>query len=299
MESLKRAVELDSEFAAAWAGLADAFTVRGYWGMAAPGEMMPKALTAARRAVALDPRLADAHCALAAALMLWERDCEASRQEFRRCLELNPNNTQGRCWYALFMLQYIRGELHEGLAEARRAYDDDPLSAYTATLLALALALTGQTEEALSLARLGVARDPEALVGLWTHGVVAHWHGAIEESIAAFTRGAEVSDRAAFPLAHLAIVYADCGKPADARAIHEELLATRTRRYVSYTSLSLTASAVGDMDAAIEFANQACDEREPLLAIFARVFPDLQRLRDDPRFAGVLRRLALPAFGSA
>ena len=59
MECLKRAVELDPAFAVAWAGLADAYTVQGYWGTSPPGEVMPKALTAARRAVALDPQLGE------------------------------------------------------------------------------------------------------------------------------------------------------------------------------------------------------------------------------------------------
>jgi hypothetical protein len=58
--------------------------------------------------------------------------------------------------------------------------------------------------------------------------------------------------------------------------------------------VAIAAAASGDMDAAIDFARQACDEREPLLVLEARLFPDMQPLRDDPRFAEVLRRLALP-----
>jgi len=293
-ECLKKAVELDPAFAAAWAGLADAFTVRGYWGTLPPGDSMPQALTAARRAVAMDPELADAQCALAAALMLWEHDYEGARRSFLRGLELNPNYTQGRCWYALFLLSYICGERAEAAAEARRAYAADPLSAYAATILALALANNGETDEALSYARLGTERDPDALVGHWTHGLVAHWHGNFEESIAAFARALEVSDRAAYPMVHMAVAYADSGRKAEAQALHDELIARRARSYVTYLSHAVTASAVGDMDAAIEFAQQACDHREPAMTLFAANFPNLKRLRDDPRFADVLRRLALP-----
>jgi tetratricopeptide (TPR) repeat protein len=294
MECLKRAVELDPSFAVAWAGLADAFTVRGYWGTAPPGEVMPKALTAARRAVALDPQLAEAHCALAAALLLWERDYEVARQEFLRGIELNPNYTQGRCWYALFLLQFVRAELQEGVAEARRAYDHDPLSAYAATILSFALVVAGHTEEALQFGRLGAERDPEALVGHWVHGMAAQSHGAYEESIAAFTRAADISDRAEYPLALMAVTYADWGKATEARAIHNELLARRAKAYVGYLTLAITAAAIGDRDAALEYALQSCDEREPSMVIFARVFPGTRRLREDPRFADVLRRLGLP-----
>ena len=141
---------------------------------------------------------------------------------------------------------------------------------------------------------LGVERDPEALSGHWAHGVVAHWHGAFEESIKAFARAAEVSDRVEYVVVHMTIAYADWGKAPEARALYEELLSKRARSYVSYLALAVTSAAVGDMDAAMEFAQQSCDEREPAMVLFGRTFPNLQRLRADRRFADVLRRLALP-----
>jgi hypothetical protein len=89
-------------------------------------------------------------------------------------------------------------------------------------------------------------------------------------------------------------ICADCGRHAEARALHEELQTKRAQGYVPYFSLAMSASAIGDMDGAIEYAQQACDEREPGLVIMTRVFPNARRLREDPRFAEVLRRLALP-----
>ena len=294
MECLKRAVELDPDFAMAWAGLADGFTVRGYWCTAPPGEVMPKALTAARRAVSLDSTLAEAHCALAAALMFWERDYERARQAFLRGLELNPNFTQGRLWYGQFLLGWIYGQPQEAFTEVQRAYDRDPLSAVTASMFGLSVAWSGQTDEGLRLGRLGVERDPEALLSHWVHGVLAHWHGAFDEALAAYARANELSDRAEYPMVQMAVAYADCGRLAEARALHDELLARRARGYVSYLALAVTSACVGDMDAAMEYAQQSCDEREPAMVLFARLFPNMQRLRDDPRFADVLRRLALP-----
>ena len=295
MECLKRAVELDPAFAVAWAGLADAYTVQGYWAVSPPGEVMPKALTAARRAVALDPQLGEGHCALGAALMLWEHDYEGAKRAFQRGLELNPQHIQGRTWYGLFVLQWVGGQLQEGVAELQRAYDDDPLSAYAATMLGFGLATAGETEEGLRFVRLATERDPEALVGHWTHGLVAQWHGALDESLAAFARACEVSNRAEYPLVQMTVAYADCGRIAEARALHDELLSRRARGYVTYLGLALVSAAVGDMDAAMEYAQQSCDEREPAMVIFARLFPNMRRLRADPRFADVLRRLALPS----
>jgi serine/threonine protein kinase/tetratricopeptide (TPR) repeat protein len=290
----QRATELDPKYAAAWAALADAYTVQGYYGQLPPGQSMPKGLTAARRSVQLDPNLAEGQCALAASLMLWERDFEGADAAFRRCIELNPQYTQGRCWHALFNLLWVRGQVQEALGEARLAVEHDPLSAYATTILAMVTSSNGQTREGLEFARLGVQRDPDAHITNWIHGLAAHWHGALEESASAFQRCMEVSDRQAMPVAHLAMTYADMGKMAEARALIEELQARSTHSYSSNSLLMVAAIAIGDHDLAIEAAHQACDEREPLLILYARIFPDTQRLRDDPRFGDVIRRLRLP-----
>jgi serine/threonine-protein kinase len=297
MECLKQAVELDPSFAAAWAGLADAFTVQGYMGTARPGDVMPKALTAARRAVALDPASGEARCSLATALMFWDHDYDGARRAFEQGLELNPHNTQGRCWYGLFLRQWLYGELAEGLAELRLAYERDPLSAYTAGLLAIGLAAAGEAAEGLQFARLAVERDPEAFLYHWVHGLVAHWSGRFDESLAAYTRASEVAGRHNF-MAHQAVLFADRGQLAEARTVHNEMMAKRAREYVPAFAVAITASAIGEMDAAIEFAQQACDEREPMLLIFARLSRPAQRLRDDPRFSDVLRRVAFPSYSS-
>ncbi len=294
MDCLKQAVELDPGFAAAWGGLAEAFTVQGYMGLAPPGECMPRALTAGRRAVSLDTTSGEAHCALAAALMLWERDFEAARRTFVKGLELNPNYTQGRAWYGLFLLQWVYGEIAPGLAQARLAYERDPLSAYAASILAFALAQAGETAEGLTFGRLAVERDPDAFVYHWIHTLVAHIHGAFDECFAAADRAAAVSNRHHFVLAYRALACADAGRHAEARALHDELRAKRAQGYVPYLSLATSASAVGDMDGAIEYAQQACDEREPGLVIMIQRFPTQNRLRNDPRFAEVTRRVGFP-----
>jgi hypothetical protein len=159
-------------------------------------------------------------------------------------------------------------------------------------------ALTGESPHPCNQASGSVQRDPEALVRHWVHGLVAQWHVEYDEAIAAFKKAADVSDRAEYPLTQLTVAYAECGRLGEARAIHDELQARRARGHVLYLTQSITAAAIGDTDTAIELAHQSCDEREPLLVLFARNFPTLRRLREDPRFADVLRRLALPHLDS-
>ena len=290
----QRAVELDPLFAAAWAGLADAYIVAGYYGMAPPSQTMPRALTAARRAINLDPNLAEGYCSMAMGLMFWDRDYKAADSAFRRCVELNPQYTQGRCWHALFNLQWVQGRYDEGLVEARHAFQSDPLSAYATAVLVLALATTGQTGEGLEFAHLATQRDPDAVLTHWCHGLVARWHGAFDEAVTAFKSAIRVSDRHPYALAHCSLACQAAGNSTEARALHKELMAMSERTYVSYTLRMASSAAVGDMDLAVDFALQACDEREPFLILMVRTFPDFERLVHNPQFAEVIRRLALP-----
>jgi tetratricopeptide (TPR) repeat protein len=287
-------VELDSGLAAAWAGLADTHTVRGFWGMAPPDETMPQALEAARRAIELDPESAEGHCALANATLLYERNYAMAEQSFRRGLELNPGYTQGRCWYGLIYLQWIAGRIEEGVAETRRATEADPLSAYAAALFAITLSCAGHTGEAIEPARLAVELDPDSLLTRWILGNCCHWDGRFEEAVAAFEAGAAISGRHHYTVANLAMTYADQGKTSEAQALYREIAAREEREYVSCTMLAIAAAAAGEQDTALELARKACEAREPGLVMFARVFPDYQRLRDDPRFDEILRRLKLP-----
>jgi len=97
---------------------------------------MPKAVEAARRAVALDPALAEAHSALAhTSLCTWDR-AEAER-EFARAVQLNPKDIQNLALYAFGYLQISEGRLKEGMEQAKLALASDPLSGYAHSQYAL------------------------------------------------------------------------------------------------------------------------------------------------------------------
>ena len=121
-ECFEREVALDPDYALAWAGLADSLTVMAYYGFARPEDNGPKALEAARRAVALAPSLAEARNALAMASLMCAWDREKAEREFLRAMALNPSYTQARDWYALFYLQWSEGRMTEGEAQAKLAH---------------------------------------------------------------------------------------------------------------------------------------------------------------------------------
>ncbi len=134
VEYLKKAVTLDSKYALAWAALADAYNMVGFYGLARPEACVPKAREAAQRAIALDPSLAEAHTSLAMSHLFYDWDRSSAEREFLRSLELKPRNSLARSWYGLYYLQWVAGRFEEGLAQAKQAVQMDPLSAYARAL---------------------------------------------------------------------------------------------------------------------------------------------------------------------
>ena len=129
LELFRKAVELNPDYALAWAGIADAFTGMAIAGSVRGPESKANAIAAATRSIELNPTAAAGHAALACATLIHENNRASAKQEFERALELNPNDVVGRCWYTLLYLQWACGELDQGISEARAALDKDPLSA--------------------------------------------------------------------------------------------------------------------------------------------------------------------------
>jgi len=289
LEQFQQAVELDPGYALAWAGIADAFTVLGYYGAAKTENVRPLAIDAAHKAITLDPNSAEAHTALACALLFYRGDPRGAEREFRIALELNPHYVQGRCWYALFMVQWTYGRIEEGMAEARRALESDPLSSYALTIFAIALAMAGKGDEAIATARRSIEADPDSYLALWALGQAYAWSGRPETAVTTHQQGAERA-KSPFSLSPLASALARAGRREDALAVHEELTARATAGYVAPAFLSLTAAAAGLDDDALAFAAQAWATRDPFLYL-ARHYPDYEWHRRQPAFQAILKQM--------
>ena len=294
LDLFRKAVEIDPGYSLAWAGIADAFTGLAITGSVRGSESKPQAMAAATRSIELDPASAAGHAALANATLLYENNRAMAKQEFERALELNPSYVLGRSWYAVFYLQWARGEIEQGIAEARRALDSDPLSGYLMMLLACCLCTAGRLDEAIDTARRAVQQDAESFVARWILGVSLGTAGRFEEAVSTLEAAAGMSGRHSRALTSLAGVFGQWGKPSEASALHRELMDRASRAYVPLTYLILTAEAAGQHEEAMAFARRAWDEREPTFILHARHFPEFRTLRSDPRFAAILREMDSP-----
>jgi len=288
LELLRKAVDLDPGYSLAWAGVADAFTVLAYSGAVRGSETKTQTMAAAARSIELDPRSAAGHNALACATLLYENDRRRAGKEFERALELSPSYVMARCWYALLYFQWACGEFEQGIAEARRALDIDPLSSYVAMTLAGCFCKAGRLDEAIEMARRALQLDPESFVAHWMLGVCLGTGGRFEEAVATLERAAGMSGRHTLAITCLAGVFGQWGKRQEAAELHRELMDRASRGHICAAHLSITAEAAGQREKAIAFARGAWDEREPPFVLWARHFPQYRTLRSDPRFAAIL-----------
>jgi len=146
IQYFRQAIDLDKEYALAWAGLADA-----YYGLSSlvllPSEAIPSARAAAERALAIDPDLAEAHAALGVIKEQYDWDPQGAATEYRRALELNPNFAIARERYGVHL--FAQGEFEAALVELNKAQELDPLSMVIGFVAVWPLPHLGQDERAI------------------------------------------------------------------------------------------------------------------------------------------------------
>jgi tetratricopeptide (TPR) repeat protein len=240
---------------------------------------MPKGLEAARRAVAIDPALAEAHSALAMASLMGTWDREEARREFLRSIELNPRYLAARTWYAFFYLQLSEGQLAEGMTQTKVALVSDPLSCYAHTMYAWTCEVVGNAAEAIRAGRRAIEIDRENYIAHVALQEALRVGGELEESIAVGQLALAMSGRHAMAMMSRALTFADWGRSAEADAVYCELLARARHQHVTPGGLAVAASAAAREGDAVRHAREAFETRDPAcLCFWSRYFPASARL---------------------
>ena len=290
LECFKRAVELDSTYALAWAGLADSYTFFDFYAFSRPALGVPRSMDAAQRAITLDPSLSEAHSAMACACILYDRDFARAEREFVRSLELNPRNVEARAQYAFFYLQLGIGRLEEGIAQAKLALESNPRSAYSTTLLGMNYFNAGKYQDALKAFERAIELDPDSFLARLFRHCSLHLSGRFEEAVAEGEKILGISGRHPGTMTTLAITFVDWGKRSEAEATYGELNARARRDYVPPTHLAHVAHALGLDDEALAHIRYALDIRDPCRhMMFSKYIPYGARLHRNARCGELLR----------
>ena len=290
MEQFQQAADKDPNYALAYVGLADCYSLLELYAGTPARETLPKTKAFAERALQLDDSLAEAHTSLGwvyDGLWQWEK----AEEEFKRALELNPDYPTARQWYGLFLLD--EGRLDEALAELKRAQELDPLSLVIGQNIAQAYLLRGDFNAAIEQSRKVIDLDPNYPRGHSQLGLAYLKQGNHAAAIAELLKSVELTKRERKPLSDLGYAYAVLGRRTEALAILKELEAKYERHEALGQDFAAVYAGLGDKDQAFAWLEKDFQARSGNLAR-TRWYVPIETLRSDARYADLLRRMGLP-----
>jgi DNA-binding winged helix-turn-helix (wHTH) protein/TolB-like protein len=290
IQHFQQAIALDPKYALAYTGLADSYAILGSVGTDGmpPNQAMPLAKAAARKALALDPNLADAHVSLGYILFSYDWDLPAAGREFARALALNPNSATGRHWYAHYFM--AAADLTQASEQMREAAQLEPLSPSINIGIGWCLYYSRQFDQAIQRFRSVAEMDPSLPLAHQTLGMAYQQNGEIAKAIEEYKRAAAFSNNSPASVAALAGAYAAAGQSAEAKLELARLEEMSRTRYVPAFYFATVHFALGDLGRTFRWGWTAIGERCDYL-MYLRVEPRVGKLAGNPEFIRALAAL--------
>jgi len=288
-----QAIAKDPAYALAYAGLADSYSALPVYG-GAPSENYPKGNAAARRALGLDPSLARPHAVLGSNEMEYDWDFVGGETEYKKALQLDPNDATTHSWYAQDIAM-IGGREEEALAEINRAHQLDPMSPIISANTGAIYVLAGRYDEAIAVCKKAANADPTFAE---THGCLmgAYWgkrmYPQVIEELKVYGQLSGDRNISVFASAMEQGFRSGGWKVALTKGI-EISKAQRKTGYSSACQIADLYADLGDNDQAFQWLNTAYQERDTYLLGLKTDF-SLDPLHSDPRFAELVRKVGLP-----
>ncbi len=289
IEHFQQAIDLDPNYALAYAGLAEAYGfLASSTGGQPPRDAYPIAKAAALKALELDDTLGEAHCSLGFFRLLFDWDYDAAEAEFKRAIELSPNFANAYDGYGFYLKATAQ---HDASIEAcKRAQELEPLSLFLSLSLGWAYYFARRYDEALAQSRKVLEMDPNFGFAYWHRGMVYIQQRRYDDAVNAFRKALNLSGAITTFISYLGHSYARAGKIREARQMLAQLESLSKRQYVSSYFIAMVHLGLGNLDQTFEWLSRACEERSGFLA-FARVEPMLDKLRSDQRFSELIEKM--------
>jgi serine/threonine protein kinase/Tfp pilus assembly protein PilF len=290
VEYYKQAIERDPAFALAYSGLAETYVLFPVYSVASPKESMPLAKAAALKALEIDETIAEAHAALGLYLSNYAWNQAAAEKELRRAIELKPNYPTAHHWLGNGPLLTMQ-RFDEAVAAGRRAEELDPLSVIISADTGYTLLFARRYDEVMAQCQRTLTLDPNFYYTHYLLGWAYYGKGMYREAIAAYRKSLELNPDP-YAKALLALALAKSGGLAEAIKLRDELVSESTRRYLPGYHIAIANMALGERDEALARLEKDLTERGPQCSSLS-FDPILDDLRNDPRFADLVRRVAL------
>ncbi|HXK01011.1 MAG TPA: protein kinase [Verrucomicrobiae bacterium] len=295
VEDIQRAIQLfqqalgiEPNYALAYSGLAQSYiTLSGMY--LRPREAMSKAKAAAARALEIDPGVAEAHFSMGVVQGWYEFQWEQADREFKRAIELNPNDAMAHLWYGQSMIS--TGRAMEGVEQMRIAHDLDPLSAFVETGLGQMYFLSRQYPLAIQQLRSVTASDDTFIEGHTWLGAAYLYTNQYAEAVGELERARQLDPQQSQPMAYLAYAHARLGARQAADRLLRQLKELSHSRYISGYLFAIVCVGMNSDDA-IDWLEKAYAERDDMLS-WLKVDALFDPLRGEPRFQQLIRQVGL------
>ena len=282
------AINKDTTFAPAYVGLAEAYTMLGTVAAGVPPEeTRPKVITFARKALAIDPGLAEAHVVLANVLQE-EWHWSEAEAEYKRALELKPNSAEAYQWYALWLV--CQGRTDEAVTSIRRARALDPVGVSGGSVSWI-LFQAHRYDDAIREASSALAIQPDNVGDLTSLGFALIADNKPADAIPGLEKAVSLSGSPA-ATGILIRAYAHAGRRSDALQLLDKLKQRKKAGYIPAGAFVNAYLGLGDNEQAFYWLEQAYQEQSNILQ-FLKSHPYFDPIRSDPRFADLVRRVGL------
>jgi tetratricopeptide (TPR) repeat protein len=289
IEYFQKATTVDPDYAPAYAGLANSYTLLTGYASVSATNYMPQARAAVLRAVELDEGLPEGHAALALIVQNQDWDWQTSEKEYRRAIELNPNYATAHHWYAEHLMWL--GRFDEALRESERARQLDPLSLIIETDYGAILYFSRQYDRAIEQFRTVLRKDPNfGRAGIIVYSYVEK--GMFAQALAKAEGFRRLYGEGPWYGSELAYIYGRSGQQERARRELENLDRLSRGQQLDPATMLWAHLGVGDKEEALADLEKAYSGHFSIL-ITLKVEPAFDPLRSDPRFQDLLRRVGL------
>jgi TolB-like protein/Tfp pilus assembly protein PilF len=289
IEFYKQAVEKDPNYALAYAGIADSYSLLGELGIVSPKEIFPQAREFAEKALKLDDSLSEAHLSLGIVKLFYDWDPPAAEPELARARELNPSDPQVHHFYGHYL--EFAGRYQDAVTELKRGVDLDPTNLIVNSEYAWAHYIQHKNDEAIALYKKTLELDPNFLLASVWLAQAYEQKGMYAEALADLERARKI-DNWYWIVAEIACVDALLGKRDDAHKVIAELTARAGHEYIDETLIVYIFIALGERDEAFAWMEKGYQSRASNLP-WMIMEPKFDPLRSDPRFTEFVRRMGL------
>jgi len=290
LDCFEQAIKIDSNFALAYTGLADCYSMLQQAGELKPHEAFPKAKEFALKALEIDDSLAEAHTSLAHVLRAHDWDWAGAENEFKRALELNPGYATGHQWYAMFL--YEQDDVDKALVEIQKAEELDPLSLIIKVASAWIYAYAGLFDISEDKCRNVLEMDSDFIYAHDAFSLIYALQGFKEKAIEERLKGGIQYTYSNQDMSKLDIEFRENGVKGFWRKLLDCESKAFERRYVSPYFMAIIYANLKEADKVIEWLEKGYKERDPDMRDIL-VESEFSHLRSDPRFIALMKKMNL------